>query len=119
MFCASKWLTYTISPIIILYVVIYSQKDHMLFYQTYILSRYIEYSIYLAFYVIFMSVRRGGQGGSCPPPPGQPKIVCFRLFLGKNSIFFVAFQAKSRFLLPLGNFLPSPGKSLRTPMVML
>jgi len=64
-----------------------------------------------------MGVRRGGQEGALAPPPGRAKLVCFLDFFGKNSIFFVVFKAKSRFLPPpLENFWPPLEKSLRTPM---
>ncbi len=61
---------------------------------------------------INMGVRREGQGGSLAPPPSPrpAKNSMFLDFFGKNSNFFVAFQAKSRFLAPPGKFLPSPGK---------
>ncbi len=41
-----------------------------------------------------------GQGGLLPPLAGQswPQILCFQTFFGKNSIFFVVFKVKCRFL---------------------
>jgi hypothetical protein len=65
-----------------------------------------------------MGVRRGGQGGLLPLPgrPMPAKNSMFLDFFGKNSIFFVALQAKSRFLALLENFCPPLEKSLRTPM---
>ncbi len=62
-----------------------------------------------------MGVRRGG--GLLPLPLWPAKKSMFLDFLGKNSIFFVVFKAKSRFLPPPPEiFCPSLEKSLWTPM---
>ncbi len=60
-------------------------------------------------------------GGFCPPGRPRPaKNIMFLDYFWKNGIFFVAFQATSRFLPPppLENFCPPLEKSLRTPMVV-
>ncbi len=53
-----------------------------------------------------MGVRRGGQELALPPPP----------LAVQNSVFFDLYLKENRMLLPSWKILPSPGKSLRTPM---
>jgi hypothetical protein len=52
-----------------------------------------------------------GKGGLLPPP-WPAKNSMFLDFFGKNSIFFVVFKAKSRFLPPPWKFFALPWKKV-------
>ncbi len=68
-----------------------------------------------------MGARRRGKGALAPlAGQGWPKIVCFSLFLGKNSIFF-CFLVKKKVLDPTPRkiFALPWKKSLRTPLYTL
>ncbi len=60
------------------------------------------------------SAGEGVRRSSCPLWPAKAALKYY--FLGNNSIFFVAFRQKLGSC-PPGKILPSPGKSLKTPMV--